>query len=70
MENFIFDAVYFIQFVGTSYILVYFNLLILMRIVKKPSYAMCWSKDHIFSTPIFSRIMPPDEFDCIEEFHW
>ena len=42
---------------------VYFALLVLMGIVSKPTYAMYWCKDHIFSTPIFSRIMRRDKFE-------
>ena len=46
---------------------VYFNLLVLMGIVNKPTYAMHWCKDHIFSTPIFSRIMRRGNFERIRK---
>ena len=36
-----------------------------MEIVNKPNFAMYWCKDHIFSTPIFSRIIRRDKFECI-----
>lgn len=48
---------------------VYFILLILKGIMNKPSYVMCSSKDHIFLTLIFSRIMPSDKFERIRKFH-
>ena len=46
---------------------VYFALLVLMGIVSKPTYAMYWCKDHIFSTPIFSRIMRRGNFERIRK---
>ena len=46
---------------------VYFALLVLMGIVNKPTYAMFWCKDYIFSTPIFSRIMRLDKFERIRK---
>ena len=50
---------------------VYFALLVLMGIVNKPTYAMYWCKDHIFSTHIFSRILCRDKFEhmwCVVRF--
>ena len=44
---------------------VYFCLVILMGIIKKPFYHMYWSTDCVLSTPIFSRLMRRDRFEQI-----
>ena len=44
---------------------VYFTLLVLMEIVNKPTYAMYWCKDRIFSTTNFGRIMRRGKFERI-----
>ena len=43
----------------------YFCILILMGIIKKPYFHMYWSTDGMFSTPIFSRFMRRDRFEQI-----
>ena len=43
----------------------YFCILILMGIIKKPSFHMYWSTDCVLSTPIFSRLMRRDRFEQI-----
>ena len=48
-------------------ICVYFALLVLAGIVKKPTYVMYWYKDYIFSTLACSRIMRCDKFECIRK---
>ena len=47
---------------------VFFGLCILMGIVHKPSLPMYWSKDELFSTPIFSKVMRRDRFYLILKF--
>ena len=46
---------------------VYISVISIMGIVKKPMYHMYWSKDHMFSTPIFSRLMRRDRFEQIRK---
>ena len=43
----------------------YFCIIILMGIIKKPSFHMYWSTDCMSSTPIFSRLMRRDRFEQI-----
>ncbi|XP_047132416.1 piggyBac transposable element-derived protein 4-like [Hydra vulgaris] len=45
----------------------YIAIVSLMGIVNKPNYHMFWTKDHIFSAPIFSRLMRPDRFESIRK---
>ena len=45
----------------------YISVISIMGIVKKPMYHMYWSKDHMFSTPIFSRLMRRDRFEQIRK---
>ena len=46
---------------------VYIAIITIMGIINKPDYHMFWSKDHIFSTPIFSRLMRRDRFEQIRK---
>ena len=44
---------------------VYFCIIIMMGIIKKPYYHMYWTTDCLFITPIFSRLMRRDRFEQI-----
>ena len=46
---------------------VFVDIIIMMGIIEKPHYHMYWTKDHIFSTPIFSRVMRRDRFEQIRK---
>ena len=46
----------------------FFGLLFLMGIVRKPRLDMFWSKDPLYSTPIFSAIMSRNRFQLILKF--
>ncbi|XP_012565096.1 piggyBac transposable element-derived protein 4-like [Hydra vulgaris] len=46
---------------------IYIAIISLMGIVNKPNFHMFWTKDHIFSTPIFSRLMRRDRFESIRK---
>ena len=39
----------------------------MMGITKKPEYPMYWTTDHIFATPIFSRLMRRDRYEQIRK---
>ena len=45
----------------------YLTLSIMMSITKKPEYAMYWTTDHVFATPIFSRLMRRDRYEQIRK---
>ena len=46
---------------------IYFAVTLLMGITKKPEYHLYWSKQHLFSTPIFHRLMRRDRFEHIRK---
>ena len=39
----------------------------MMGIIKKPEYPMYWTTDHIFATPIFSRLMRRARYEQIRK---
>lgn len=43
-------------------LMIYFSILFLMGIVKKPTLQSYWTSDHFLATPIFSRLMSRDRF--------
>ena len=45
----------------------YFAVCLIMGIVQKPEYPMYWTKQHTFSTPIFSRLMRRDRFEQLRK---
>ena len=49
-------------------ILTLLTVVILMRVVHKPSFVMYWSTDSLISTPIFSQIMSRDRFFILMRF--
>ena len=42
---------------------IYITITLFMGIVNKPRYSMYWTKRHMFSTPIFTRLMRRDRFE-------
>ena len=46
---------------------VYLCLQIIMGLVNKPSLHSYWSKNHVLSTPVFSRLMRRDRFEQIRK---
>ena len=54
--------------VTTNEIKTFLGVLLLMVIVYKPKMHMYWSKDALYSTPIFSEVMSRDHFELIMKF--
>ena len=52
----------------TNEIKTFLGVLLLMGIVYKPKMRMYWSKDALYSTPLFSEVMSPDRFELIMKF--
>lgn len=46
----------------------FFGLTFLMGIIKKPKIAMYWSKDPLYTTPIFAEIMPRNRYQLLLRF--
>ena len=49
-------------------LMVYFSLLILMGIDRRPKISMYWSRDFLVNMPSFSALMPRDRFLLIRRF--
>ena len=47
---------------------VFIRLVILMGIVHKPNINSYWSRDELYNTPIFLKVMPRDRFKVILRF--
>ena len=47
---------------------VFIGLVILMGIVHKPNINSYWSRDELYNTPIFLKVMPRDRFKVILRF--
>ena len=47
---------------------VFIGLVIVMGIVHKPNINSYWSRDELYNTPIFSKVMPRDRFKVILRF--
>ena len=47
---------------------VFIELVILMGIVHKPNINSYWSRDELYNTPIFLKVMPRDRFKVILRF--
>ena len=47
---------------------VFIGLVILMGIVHKPNINSYWSRNELYNTPIFLKVMPRDRFKVILRF--